>query len=96
MIGPSELALLSAVAVLFMGLVLPMHGFFRLGAMRALERRRQSAVVPMLSLTVMVVVSSLNLVYGGVVPMFAIFGVVANALWLWVVKTKGRGVHPKA
>jgi hypothetical protein len=95
MIGPSELTLLSAIAVLFMGLVLPLHGLFRLGAMRTLERRRQSATLPTICLIVLVAVFLLNLVYGSVVPMFAIFGVVANALWLWVVRTRGRRPDPK-
>ena len=78
MIGPSGLTLLSAVAVLLMGLVMPLQGFFRLGGMRALERRRQSAIVPAICLAVLVLVFLLNLVDGGV-PMFAIFGVLTNA-----------------
>ena len=96
MIGVDELALLSGVAVLFMGLALPMWGFTRLGAMRALERRRQSAVAPTVCLSTLCTVLLLNLLLSDGVPLFTIYGVVVNALWLWVVKTRGRRPTPDA
>jgi hypothetical protein len=95
MLHVSELALLSGVVGLFMGMVLPLWGFFRLGAMRALERRRQSAVAPSLCLATLGAVLVLNLLSGRGVPMLTIYGVVVNALWLWVVKTRGRRPRPK-
>jgi len=82
--GASELALLSGVAVLLL------RGFFRLGAMRALDRRRQSAAAPAACLTALCAVLLLNLLFGEGVPLFTIYGVAINALWLWVVKTRGR------
>jgi hypothetical protein len=88
--GGSELALLSAVAVLFMGLVLPQWGFFRLGAMRALERRRQSAVAPMVCLATLGALLALELLTDRSPPVFTIYGVVVNGLWLYVVKSRGQ------
>jgi hypothetical protein len=89
MIGPVELTLVSSVAVLFMGLVLPLWAFFRLGAMRAMVRRRQSATPPTICLTTLVIVGLFNIAHGAV-SMLTIYGVLVNALWLWVVKTRGR------
>ena len=96
MIGGGELALLSGVAVLFVGLGLPMWGFTRLGAMRALERRRQSATAPAVCLATLCVVLLLNLLHSDGVPILTLYGVVVNALWLWVVKTRGRSAPTEA
>ncbi len=96
MFGAGDLALLSGVAVVLMGLALPMWGFTRLSVMRALERRRQSATAPTVCLTTLCLVLLLDIVYGGGVPMLTIYGVVVNALWLWVVKTRGRQPIPRA
>jgi len=81
--------------MLFLGLVLPMWGFFRLGAMRALERRRQSATAPTACLATLGAVLLLNLLWSEGVPILTIYGVVVNALWLWVVKSRGRRPSPK-
>lgn len=89
--GARELALLSGVAVLFMGLALPMWGFFRLGAMRAFERRRQSAVAPTVCLATLGALVLLQLAADRSVPVFTLYGVVVNGLWLYVVKSRGSG-----
>ncbi len=94
MLGASELALLSGIAVLFLGMVLPMWGFFRLGAMRALERRRQSAAAPTACLATLSAVLLLNLLFSDGVSLLTVYGVIVNALWLWVVKTRGRRPSP--
>jgi hypothetical protein len=82
--------LLAAVPSLVMGLVLPLRGFFRLGAMRAMERRRQSATLPIACLVVMSAIFLVDSIRGAIPSLLTIFGVVANGLWLWVVRTRGR------
>jgi hypothetical protein len=95
MLGARELTLVSGVAVLFLGMVLPLWAFFRLGAMRALERRRQSATAPTLCLAALCVVLLLHLLAGDGIPLLTIYGVVVNALWLYVVKSRGTRPHPE-
>ena len=95
MLGAGELALLSGVAVLFLGIALPLWGLFRLGAMRALERRRQSATAPTLCLATLGAVLLLNLLFSDGIPLFTIYGVAVNTLWLWVVMSRGRRAAPK-
>jgi hypothetical protein len=96
MVGTRELGLVAGVAVFFLGLVLPMWGFFRLGAMHALERRRQSAIAPAAGLATLGALVVLHLVFRDGVPVLTVYGVVVNALWLWVVKSRGRrGTAPR-
>jgi hypothetical protein len=85
-IGTLALALV-AIYVVWVG---PMVAFFRLGAMRALRRRRQSAFPPAAGLAVMVALVVLTLVLGSGLSIMAIYGLATNGIWLWVVLTRGR------
>jgi hypothetical protein len=94
MLGAGELSLVSGIAVLFLGIVLPMWGFFRLGAMRALDRRRQSAMAPTVGLAALGAMLVLNVLFSNGVPLLTAYGLAVNGLWLWVVKGHVLGRRP--
>ncbi len=88
---------LQGIAAIALGLLViyvvwvgPMVAFFRLGAMRALRRRRQSAIPPAAGLVTIVALLVWTLILGVNMSALAIYGLASNGIWLWVVLTRGR------